>query len=119
MPWLREGECPPEHCKGRCCERVGFWLSGGPMSLAAEWLQARGFELHEVGDSLLADIPHRCQHLTGEGLCALHPDLNPSSELPDRPALCDIWPTEPSQIVNHPYCLFEFRWVGEEVGATT
>lgn len=105
--WKRIGDCPPERCQGRCCEHVGIWLAGDGLDMTTEWLEARGFQIIMVGDHTLANLHHSCPHLS-EGLCSLHPDMNPPEGAPKRPVLCDIWPSEPSHLANHPYCGFSF-----------
>ena len=112
MPWLRSGECPPERCQGRCCTHVGIWFTEPDAEVKAflKQQQVRGNSVK--GDSLgfLLDIPQRCQYLTNEGLCSLHPDMNPIG-LPDRPQFCEDWPVEPSQLINDDYCGYAFSWI--------
>lgn len=107
MPWIREGECPPERCQGRCCEHIGLWY---PVSTAREFLQTlviRGIDVKSDGVMALVDIPQRCQHLTAEGLCGIYGK-------PERPQFCADWPTEPAQLINDENCGFSFRWEEEE-----
>lgn len=120
MPWLREGECPPEVCQGRCCTHVGVWFNDSSPEIRPflTQQQIRGNSVKGKDGSFLLDIAHRCQHLTDAGLCGLHPSMNPSPALPKRPEFCSEWPTEPSQLVNDTYCGFSFRWVEEELGVT-
>lgn len=120
MPWVREGECPPERCQGRCCTHVGIWFNE-PSEAVRDFLklqQVRGLSVKGDGHDFLLDFPQRCKHLTTKGLCALHPSMNPSADLPRRPDFCEAWPSEPSQLINDEYCGFRFSWVDEPVGAT-
>lgn len=112
MPWVREGNCPPERCQGRCCEHVGTWVSPSPDNeqfLAV--LETRGVTVRRVGMSYLVDYPQRCQWLTDRGLCSLHPAMNPSPDLPPRPDFCEEWPVDPSQTLLDPDCGYTFKWV--------
>lgn len=110
MPWVREGECPPERCRGRCCEHAGIWFNQDEASQQfLAMLQFRGVTVLEGGGKYLADVPVVCRYLK-EGLCRLHPDMAPGPDLPARPVLCDEWPTEPGQLVADPQCGFRFRW---------
>lgn len=112
MPWVREGECPPERCQGRCCTHIGSWVPASEENDDyVEVLRARGVAVHRVGMMWLTDIQQRCQWLSDEGLCRLHPAMNPSENLPERPQFCEDWPVDPSQTLTDPYCGYTFRWV--------
>ncbi len=108
MPWLREGECPPERCQGHCCTHIGIWYLGLDNPTFLKSLQVRGVSVKEMGRDYLVDIPQRCQFLTDKGLCGLYGQ-------PERPDFCEIWPTEPAQLVNDPGCGFRFVWIEEEI----
>lgn len=109
MGWVRTGSCPPERCQGRCCKHIGLWFDVSPeVNAFLDTLKVRGAEIRRYGEKSLADIPQVCQYLTEDNLCGLHPDLNPDPSLPDRPAFCEAWPEEPSQLALDPYCGFEF-----------
>lgn len=112
MPWIREGECPPERCKGRCCEHVGLWIDDRAVARA---FAVRGMKVAQKDGKYLVDTPQRCQYLTARGKCSLHPALNPPPHLPRRPQFCADWPQEPSQLLNDPQCGFTFRWEDEEL----
>ena len=62
----------------------------------------------------LVKFPQRCQWLTDSNLCSLHPDMRPEADKPPRPDFCEVWPAEPSQLVNDPYCGFRFVWVNDD-----
>lgn len=110
MGWVRTGDCPPEQCQGRCCKNIGVWFDVTPETAEfTDWLGVRGASTRVVGEKLLVSIPQRCQYLTAENLCALHPDMLPAPDLPSRPEFCAQWPTEPSQLATHPYCGFRFQ----------
>ena len=87
-------------------------------------LRTRGVEVREydspAGLKHLALIDQRCQWLTDDNLCTLHPDMEHPAGAPPRPDICDEWPTEPEQTIHHPYCGFTFRWEPDssEVGST-
>ena len=125
MAWRRVGECPPERCQGRCCEHIGVWYDDTPDNRAfLKTLQIRGVRLIESGGKVLVDLPQRCQYLTHNGLCALHPDMKYKLKLTtistdgvERPQFCSDWPQEPSQLINDPYCGYSFERVEEEVEA--
>ena len=112
MPWIRQGECPPERCQGRCCEHVGVWFGDNALAFI-EVMRARGVQVLEDKRDLLGTnrylvkFPQRCQHLTKEGLCGIYGK-------PERPQFCSDWPQEPAQTINDPYCGFSFVWVEEE-----
>lgn len=115
MPWIREGECPPERCGGRCCEHIGLWFDDTPEARSfLETVAVRGVKVSMAGGKHLVDLHQRCQYLTKEGLCSLHPSMNPGPSLPERPSFCEEWPTEPSQLLLHPYCGFTWRWEEEK-----
>ena len=118
MAWVREGECPPEVCQGRCCTHVGIWFPD-PGPQVKDFLkvqQIRGLSVKGKDGDYLLDFPQTCQYLTREGLCSLHPSMKSSADLPVRPDFCEDWPSEPSQLINDPYCGFTFRWVDEPLG---
>lgn len=115
MPWVRSGECPPERCQGQCCTHYGIWFDN---LTAATHAEVRGAEVRAYRGRWLADWAQRCQYLTDDNLCALHPDMNPSPDLPARPLICDEGPAEPSQMLLDPNCGFEFTWVEEETGVS-
>jgi hypothetical protein len=115
MPWVREGDCPTERCRGRCCKHIGLWFPKEGHDFAKS-LAIRGVNVKEAAGMYLLDFQQKCQYLTGRGLCRLHPAMNPPASLPERPAFCGEWPTEPSQLLNDPYCGFTFKWVEEEIG---
>lgn len=125
MGWVREGSCPPERCQGRCCRHVGVWFGEAPgLGEYLELVRTRGVRVFDVelpGGEMrhLVDIDQRCQWLTGDNLCALHPEMKPDESLPQRPPLCNDWPTEPAQLIADD-CGFTFRWEPEpsEVGST-
>lgn len=112
MSWVRQGECPPERCRGRCCEHVGVWFGDDALPFI-EVMKARGIQVLEdrrdvMGTNrYLVKFPQRCQHLTEEGLCGIYGK-------PERPQFCSDWPQEPSQLVNDPYCGFSFVWKDDE-----
>lgn len=89
-----------------------------------ELLQTRGVTVKtyesETERKHLALIDQRCQWLTDDNLCGLHPDMNPAPDSPPRPDICGEWPTEPGQTLHHPHCGFRFEWQPEasEVGST-
>ena len=111
MPWVRTGECEPERCKGRCCEHVGIWLT--PDRAFVTFLRTRGLPVGQKRGMALLDIPQRCQWLSEQGLCRLHPDMDPPSHYPARPQLCRDWPTDPSQLMADRGCGYTFEWVEE------
>lgn len=112
MPWVREGDCPPERCQGRCCKHIGSWVDIHPDNDPfVEALRVRGVGVHRVGGKFLIDVEQRCQYLTDRGLCSLHPAMNPPADLPPRPGFCEEWPVDPSQTLLDPECGFTFRWV--------
>lgn len=113
MPWIREGECPPERCKGRCCTHVGIFFPESEKDFA-RLMHIRGVQVGKAASTYLFDFKQRCQYLTADGLCGLHPSMDPLPSMPVRPVYCDNWPTEPSQLLADPYCGFTFRWVDEE-----
>ncbi len=117
MPWVREGSCPPERCKGSCCRSIGIWFLDSKPEIKPflKLLQVKGVKVYESDGSHLVNIPYTCQYLTTEGLCSLHPDLHPSNTLPHRPEFCEDWPTEPSQLVPNPECGYSFVWKDEAV----
>lgn len=108
MAWTRVGDCPPEQCQGRCCESIGTWFDITTETRSfMELLSTRGSaQVLEVEGKYLSRDLRPCQWLT-DGLCALHPDMNPV-DLPNRPQLCGEFPQEPSQIAIHPECGFRF-----------
>lgn len=119
MGWVRSGECPPERCQGRCCTHTGVWLDASVREIKdfLKLQQVRGLSVFTNGSSLaLLDMPQTCQYLTGEGLCGLHPSMNPNHNLPTRPDYCEEWPTEPAQLIADPYCGFTFSWQDEPIG---
>lgn len=123
MGWIREGSCPPERCQGRCCKHFGIWYDDTPNSREfLRTLQARGVEVYEAetagSTKFMARIEQTCQWLTGEGLCSLHPSMNPGPDKPPRPEWCETWPTEPQQLVLDTYCGFRFKPDPSEVGST-
>ena len=103
MAWVREGSCPPERCKGRCCRHIAMWMDATTDDL--QWVKTRGLTSYEMGSRLLIDFPSVCPHLTDTGLCALFGQ-------PSRPKNCDDWPTDPSQTLLDD-CGFTFRHVDE------
>ena len=115
MPWIRSGDCPPEQCKGRCCKEVGVWFDVTAETRPfLDALEVRGHRIGVMeGGKALAMLPAKCQWLTGRGRCQLHPDMHPSLNFPQRPAFCNDWPTEPSQILAHD-CGFSFEWAEDE-----
>lgn len=118
MPWVREGDCPPERCQGRCCDHIGIWydkLTPGVVDFMS-LLKTRGFEVMGDDSRYFLKIDQRCQHLTADGLCALHPAMHPNPNLPRRPKLCNEWPTEPAQLISVPECGYTFSWSEEEIG---
>ena len=110
MAWRRVGECPPERCRGRCCEHIGVWYDDTPDNRAfIDSLRVRGVKVKEAGGKLLVDIDQRCHWLRPDKLCGLHPDVIPvGSHLPQRPSFCWDWPQEPSQLINDLNCGFSF-----------
>ncbi len=97
--WIREGECPPERCKGDCCRSIGIWFLDAKPEFKPflKLLQVKGVKVYEKDGDYLADIPYTCQYLTSAGLCSLHPDMHPPASLPHRPEFCGEWPTEPAE----------------------
>jgi hypothetical protein len=106
----RVGECPPERCQGRCCKEIGIWISGVGSEDFLELLRVRGVDVQEHGDLALVSIQQTCQHLTDKGLCGLYGK-------PERPKFCSDFPEEPSQLLRHTYCGFE--WEYSEVAKVT
>ncbi len=106
MGYKRVGECPPERCQGRRCKHLGFWYPIDPQY--RELLVTRGVRVGVEGGMMLVDLDQRCEYLTDDNLCALHPDMNPPADAPPRPEVCDLWPTHPSQLVADMYCGFSF-----------
>ena len=114
MGWKRMGECPPERCRGRCCEHIGAWYDDTAENRAfLEALKVRGVKVIEAGGKVLVDLPQRCQYLTADGLCGLHPDMKDRLQPVARPQFCWDWPQEPSQLINDPDCGFSFEWSEE------
>jgi len=113
MGWKRLGECPPSRCRGRCCEHIGAWYDNTEESRAfLGALRIRGLKVSEAGGKMLVDLPQRCQYLTVDGLCGLHPGMAPGPDLPERPQFCWDWPQEPSQLLLDD-CGFRFEWSEE------
>ena len=118
MGWKRVGECPPERCRGRCCEHIGAWYDDTPENRAfLDTLRVRGVKLQRHGDKYLVDLPQRCQYLTAAGLCNLHPDMRDKvkagggthiTDFVQRPQFCWDWPQHPSQLLNDEDCGFSF-----------
>lgn len=111
--WVRTGDCPPERCQGRCCSVVGLWFSNADAGFLS-LMRARGVKVLSGEEQSLVAIPQRCQFLTQDNLCALHPAMKPSPELPKRPEFCDDWPTDPAQLVIHPECGYTFTLIEEQ-----
>ena len=111
MGWIRVGDCPPERCQGRCCKHIASWFPVEPQF--QELLEVRGADVEVHGDQMLVAIPQRCQYLTDNNLCALHPSMNPDPALPSRPVVCNDWPTHPSHLMSDLYCGFSFIEDGE------
>src|SRR5215469_2674555 len=101
MPWLRSGYC----CRcGECCE-------GDPFP-------------HDEDDPrrspLMRQPPERqgyCPLLTfqsteGPTACLGHTGMvPPGEEDPYYMSGCNVWPTDPGQIVDKPHCTYTFKWV--------
>ncbi len=117
MTWIREGDCPPEQCQGRCCTHTGIWFTdpGPQVKDFLKLQQVRGLSVKGKDGNYLLEIPQVCQYLTKKGLCSLHPSMNPVGK-PARPDYCEDWPMEPSQLVMDTYCGFTFRWEDKPVG---
>ncbi len=113
--WVREGDCPPEKCGGRCCEHIGLWFDHNDPDFIHS-LETRGVPIRHFKDKVLVELHQRCQYLTKEGLCGLHPSMEPEPSLPSRPEFCNDWPTEPGQMLIDPNCGFTFKWVDDSVG---
>ena len=45
-----------------------------------------------------------CSQLTHDGLCGLY-------DTPDRPDVCGLWPQSPLDLLQTPYCGYQFRKV--------
>ena len=111
VTWVRQGECPPERCQGRCCEHVGIWLGDDALPFV-QVLKVRGIQVLEDKRDLmgtnryLVKFPQRCQHLTDDGLCGIYGKA-------ERPQFCSDWPQEPAQLINDNYCGFSFVWSEE------
>src|SRR3990167_3804932 len=120
MGWQRVGECPPDRCRGRCCEHIGAWYDDTVENRAfLEALKVRGVKVIEAGGEMLVELPQRCQYLTADGLCSLHPDMKDGLKLTTirtddviRPQFCWDWPQEPSQLLLDD-CGFRFEWSEE------
>ena len=127
MPrWDRRGDCPPERCQGHCCRHVVVWYEH-PTPRVESWLyqqQVRqGTEdcVKQLPNGTYAlDLPQRCEFLTDNNLCALHPAMNPPAGYPPRPEVCDDGPFEPAGLIfdgpegEWPGCGFTFVLVDDE-----
>lgn len=105
MPWIREGDCPPERCKGQCCDHLGIWFEvTASNSVFFDALTVRGLKISGMDNRALIQIPQRCQHLTDDGLCGIYDR---------RPEFCRRWPEEPAQQILTPDCGYSFVWAEE------
>lgn len=102
----RVGECPPEHCQGRCCRSMFF----GPYPADAdhiEWASLHeGLDVVRTGDFVILDFKNPCSALSESGLCSLY-------DTSERPQVCDEWPRSPVDLLATPYCGFSFKPVKE------
>lgn len=108
----RVGDCPPEMCRGRCCEFMTFgpFSEAGPN--AAEWVELHGGEVARLNGYHFVNVPMRCDALTRDGLCALYEGPQDiKGRLRERPQLCGDWPQQPSDLAMTPWCGYSFRAV--------
>lgn len=62
-----------DKCKASCCRIVSFIVNGYLSEAMSEWYNARGCKLKVLSrKSFRVEIPHKCPHLTKDGLCDLH-----------------------------------------------
>lgn len=99
-PYVRSGTCQPEGCGSACCRFLMMFPGMGEAERA--FYEARGLPIIEfpTGD-LGLKIEHRCQHLTDAGACAVY-------GTPQRPAVCDAYPTHPYDLVAVEGCSYTF-----------
>ncbi len=99
MAWVRSGYC----CRcGDCC--AGDPYGGNPDDPTRSEVMKRTPPV--AGMCPLYELHHGAPE--GEGFCIGH---EPPNQDPYYLAGCNVWPSDPSNIVNYPNCTYTFTWV--------